>query len=129
MRLVILFYFASLHNRTELKTQIHSITYVDDRGVFHFKKDPASLTVEQIREFTQIRESKAYKGQPHMPGFFYMTRTSGLVTYESRLEMLVLMQLDYNPSTAAVISQIVRIFSVSASSCRTRSLFGLLRQA
>ena len=85
--------------------QTHSITHMDGRGVFHFKKNPASLTIEQIREFTQIREIKAYKGQPHMPGFFYMTRTGGLVAYESRLEMFALMQIDFNPSTIAVISQ------------------------
>ena len=85
--------------------EVCSLTYMDSRGIFHLKKDLASLTTVQVREFSQIREIKAYKGQAHMPGFFYITRTKSLVAYESRLEMLILMQIDFNPSTVAVVSQ------------------------
>ena len=85
--------------------QTYSLTYVDRRGALHPKRHLDSLTMTQVRGFSQIREIRAYKGQKHMPGHFYMTRTDSLIAYESRLEMFVLMQLDFNPATVSVVSQ------------------------
>ena len=85
--------------------QGYSLTYLDRRNVLHLKRQFDSLTMTQVREFSQIREIKAYKGQKRMPGHFYMTKTDSLVAYESRLEMFVLRQLDFNPTTVSVVSQ------------------------
>ena len=78
---------------------------MDRRNVLHLKRHFGSPTMTQVREFFKIRKIKVYKGQKHMPGHLYMTKTDSLIAYESRLEMFVLMQLDFNPATVFVVSQ------------------------
>ena len=67
--------------------QAYHLTYLDRTGLFHLKKDLATVEMWYVEEFSQVREMKAYKNQRHMPGYFYMYKTKQLVAYESRLEM------------------------------------------
>lgn len=81
-----------------------SITYQTLDKSLNIKVDLESA-VPLAAEYKQIREIRAYKGQKHMPGFYYMRQPRKLVAYESRLEMDILLQLDFNPATISVVSQ------------------------
>ncbi len=81
------------------------LTYQNSKGNINHKQKLSDIERDQVRNFRQIRKIEAYKGQKHMPGFYYMRAMRELVAYESRLEMVTLLQLDYNPSTSWVISQ------------------------
>lgn len=52
-----------------------------------------------------IRIAPSFKGQRSLPGYFWMSRLNQMVMYESRLEMVILLQLDSNPSVANVTAQ------------------------
>ena len=56
-------------------------------------------------ELLPVRAPAAYKGQSHLPGLFWMSTLDRLVSYESRLEMMVLKQVDFDPSVSAVLPQ------------------------
>lgn len=56
-------------------------------------------------EIAPVRKPAFYKGQTSLPGYFWMSRMDELVMYESRLEMVVLLQLDFNPLIISVVSQ------------------------
>lgn len=56
-------------------------------------------------ELRPVREPIAYKGQRHLPGLFWMSKLERLVSYESRLEMVILKQLDFDPGLHDVLHQ------------------------
>lgn len=56
-------------------------------------------------EISPVRLPAFYKGQISLPGFFWMSRLNALVMYESRLEMVILLQLDFNHTIAHVVPQ------------------------
>jgi hypothetical protein len=56
-------------------------------------------------ELLPVREPDAYQGQTHIPGFFWMSRLRRLVWYESRLEMVALKMLDFDPLLVDVLPQ------------------------
>jgi len=56
-------------------------------------------------ELHPIRLAASYKGQSNLPGFFWMSRMDCLLMYESKLEMLTLLQLDFNVAVEHVVPQ------------------------
>lgn len=52
-----------------------------------------------------VRDAASYKGQKNYPGYFWMSNLDELVMYESKLEMAVLLQLDFNQTVNAVVPQ------------------------
>lgn len=56
-------------------------------------------------EVTPVRLAATFKGQRSMPGFFWMSRMNSHLMYESKLEMVTLLQLDFNLSVAHVVPQ------------------------
>lgn len=56
-------------------------------------------------ELLPIREPIAYRGQRHLPGLFWMSKLGRSVYYESRLEMVILKQLDFDPGLRDVLPQ------------------------
>lgn len=56
-------------------------------------------------DLAPVRSPIAYKGQRHLPGYLWMSTLGRLVFYESRLEMVVLMQLDFELPLQAVVEQ------------------------
>lgn len=56
-----------------------------------------------------VRRALAYQGQWCKPGYYAMARTGQMVSYESRLEMSVLLRLDGDRSVAWVLSQPFRL--------------------
>jgi hypothetical protein len=64
--------------------------------------------IARFRDFTKIipiRKFVSYKGQRHLPGYYWFSQTEQLIGYESRLEMLILMDLDFKARVIDVISQ------------------------
>lgn len=57
------------------------------------------------RDIQSVRLPVSYKGQKHLPGYFWMSCMDALVAYESRLEMTILLQLDFNNAIRYVVSQ------------------------
>lgn len=71
-------------------------------------REPALLARFAMAEpelMTPIRIPGAHKNQTHIPGHYYMARIKKLVWYESRLEMVVLKQLDFDPTLFGVLPQ------------------------
>lgn len=56
-------------------------------------------------EISPVRLPAFYKGQVSLPGFFWMSCLNVLVMYESRLEMVILLQLDFNHTVMQVVPQ------------------------
>lgn len=56
-------------------------------------------------ELQPVREPRAYKGQRNVPGYFWMSKLNRLVWYESRLEMVILKQIDFDPLLIDVLPQ------------------------
>lgn len=56
-------------------------------------------------DIVPARSPVAYKNQRHLPGHFYMSRMHTHAAYESRLEMTILLQLDFNQAVRFVIAQ------------------------
>ena len=81
------------------------IAYKDGQGTLHEKNELSRVYKLPTWDIVQVREFTSYSGQKHMPGLFWMSRMGQLVGYESRLEMFVLMQLDFNPAVTKVVSQ------------------------
>jgi len=57
------------------------------------------------REIQSVRLPVSYKNQKHLPGYFWMSCMNELVAYESRLEMMHLLHLDFNKAVRYVVSQ------------------------
>jgi len=64
-----------------------------------------SLRHHQPDELRPVREPSAYKGQSHRPGLFWISKLGRLVSYESRLEMIILKQLDFDRDLCEVLPQ------------------------
>ncbi|MBX3141752.1 MAG: TnsA-like heteromeric transposase endonuclease subunit, partial [Trueperaceae bacterium] len=55
--------------------------------------------------YHSIRKIPAYKGQGHLPGFYWFSGINQLVPYESRLEMFTLMGFDFDGGVIGVLAQ------------------------
>lgn len=55
--------------------------------------------------YHSIRKIPAYKGQGHLPGFYWFSAINQLVPYESRLEMFTLMGFDFDGGVIGVLAQ------------------------
>jgi hypothetical protein len=56
-------------------------------------------------ELAPVRIPPAYKGSRHLPGLFWMSQLGRLVSYESRLEMVILKRLDFERDLENVLPQ------------------------
>lgn len=78
-----------------------------------------SFALFQPDELRPVRKPVSYKGQSHLPGYFWMSTLNRLVSYESRLEMVILKQLDFDPTVSEVLPQpCVLHFSVDRKAYR-----------
>lgn len=82
------------------------ITYKADSGRIFAQHQPRQFIERALDGNIQaVRLPTAYKGQRHLPGYLWMSRMKSLVAYESRLEMTILLQMDFNKAVASVVSQ------------------------
>jgi hypothetical protein len=82
------------------------ITYKTGTGKLLTQHKPRQFVARALEDDIQaVRLPTAYKGQRHLPGYQWMSRMNALVAYESRLEMTILLQLDFNKAVAHVTSQ------------------------
>jgi hypothetical protein len=82
------------------------VTYKTNLGKVLHKHKPQQFAARALtRDIQSIRLPNSYKNQKHLPGYFWMSRMKDLVAYESRLEMIILLQLDFNKSVRHVVSQ------------------------
>ncbi len=62
-----------------------------------------------FHEYLPVRKPAVYKKQRHLPGYYFFSTTGRHVLYESRLEMSVLMTLDFDPQVVGVSAQPFRL--------------------
>ncbi|HRN18349.1 MAG TPA: TnsA-like heteromeric transposase endonuclease subunit [Trueperaceae bacterium] len=82
-----------------------TVTFLDDQLRQH---DEVSIDEAACHDFVgyhSIRTIPAYKGQRHLPGFYWFSSINQLVPYESRLEMFTLMNFDFDGNVIDVLSQ------------------------
>lgn len=82
-----------------------TVTFCSTPGVLVQEQPLASLNQYQPGELFPVRKPNAYKGQSHLPGLFWMSKLARLVSYESRLEMVVLKKLDFDSDLCEVLPQ------------------------
>ncbi len=58
-----------------------------------------------FHEYLPVRKPSAYRKQRHLPGYYFFSTTSKHVLYESRLEMSVLMTMDFDPTVIGIAAQ------------------------
>jgi hypothetical protein len=86
--------------------EILGVTYNTAKGKTFLRHKPQVFAAyASVNDIQAVRLPVSYKNQRHLPGYFWMSRTGSLVAYESRLEMAVLLQLDFNPTVTRVVSQ------------------------
>lgn len=82
------------------------VTYMTGSGTVMHRREPVHfMRRARAGDIQAIRIPASYKGQQHLPGYFWMSCMNALVSYESRLEMTVLMQLDFNKAVHSVVAQ------------------------
>lgn len=63
-----------------------------------------------FHDYLPVRKPAAYKKQRHLPGYYFFSTTGRHIPYESRLEMSVLMAMDFEPHVVAVSAQPFKLF-------------------
>src|SRR5690348_3587812 len=82
------------------------ITYKTKTGKIFHKHKPQQFAARALtHDIQSVSLPVSYKSQKHLPGYFWMSRMIALVAYESRLEMTILLQLDFNRAIRYVVSQ------------------------
>lgn len=72
-------------------------------------------------ELQPVRKPKSHKNHRHIPGEFWLSKLKRSVTYESRLEMVILKQLDFDPLLVGVLPQPF-VLSFAADGTRYRHI-------
>lgn len=80
-------------------------TFVDSNGARHDVVDVDAMHVVDFIGFSSVRTIPSYKGQVGLPGLYWFASLDRLIPYESRLEMLNLMHLDYVAECIDVLPQ------------------------
>ncbi|GHF89603.1 TnsA-like heteromeric transposase endonuclease subunit [Deinococcus ficus] len=81
------------------------MTFRDGRGKLHVNSPLLSAFEESFTAYRPVRKPPGYRGMGHMPGLYWHSRMKTHVSYESRLELAVLLQLDFEPSVLHVLPQ------------------------
>jgi hypothetical protein len=85
---------------------ILEITYKIGTGKLLSRHKPCQFIERALADDIQaVRLPAFYKGQRHLPGYLWVSRMNALVAYESRLEMTILLQLDFDKAVANIVSQ------------------------
>lgn len=82
-----------------------AVTFRDGRGKLHVKYPLLSAFEENFTAYRPVRKPPGYRGMGHMPGLYWHSRMKTHVSYESRLELAILLQLDFEPSVLHVLPQ------------------------
>ncbi|MFP5317956.1 MAG: TnsA-like heteromeric transposase endonuclease subunit [Acidimicrobiia bacterium] len=91
-----------------LDTRLINLCYRDHEGTArHCSLDQAGQFA--FEECRPVRQFPAHRKQRHMPGFYWFATTRKHIPYESRLEMTVLMGLDFDHEVLAVSAQPFRL--------------------
>lgn len=86
--------------------EIIGITYKTAAGQVFHRHQPSQFIVRALSDDIQaVRLPNSYQDQKSRPGYFWMSRMQSMIAYESRLEMTILMQLDFNKAVSHVVSQ------------------------
>lgn len=82
-----------------------SVSFLDNRLVLHETVPINDAAGRDFIGYHSIRKIPAYKGQGHLPGFYWFSGLNQLVPYESRLEMFTLMGFDFDGGVIGVLAQ------------------------
>lgn len=94
-------------------------TYVDANGVMCEGVRIESLRGLDFIGFRSVRNIPTYRGQRSLPGLYWFAALNRHVAYESRLEMIALMLLDFEGDCVDVLPQPLA-FHYSAQGKKTR---------
>jgi hypothetical protein len=65
----------------------------------------AELTATVVLSAVPWRSVRSYRGQRHMPGWYWSATTGGHLVYESRLELARLLLADFDPEVVGIAAQ------------------------
>ncbi len=82
----------------------YEIFFIDAERNEHRCKLPEAAGLP-FHEYLPVRKPAVYKKQRHLPGYYFFSTTGRHVLYESRLEMSVLMHLDFEPHVVGILAQ------------------------
>lgn len=82
-----------------------ALTFVDAQGISHEGVSINDAMGHDFVGYRSVRQIPAYRGQGHLPGFYWFSTINQLVPYESRLEMFTLMALDFEGEVIGVLGQ------------------------
>lgn len=86
--------------------ELLGVTYRNETGVLFSRQPLAIFAIRaNLQQISPVRMPASYKGQHHLPGYLWMSKTNSLIAYESRLEMVVLLHLDSQKDVLGVIPQ------------------------
>lgn len=90
-----------------MEASAFAISYLSSDGAHHCPlNEVGQLSVEDC---LPVRRFPAHRKQRHMPGFYWFATSGRHVPYESRLEMAVLIGLDFDQDVGAVSAQPFRL--------------------
>lgn len=82
-----------------------SCVVVDANGTRREGIDVDAMHGVDFVGYESVRSIPSYKGQRSLPGRYWFSMIDQLIPYESRLEMMILMQLDYEAECIDVLPQ------------------------
>lgn len=88
--------------------RLANVCHVDREGITQRCPLDQARDVD-FEESLPVRRFPAHQWQRHVPGFYWFATTGRHVPYESRLEMSVLVSLDFDPEVVAVAAQPFRL--------------------
>ncbi|MFB4309052.1 TnsA-like heteromeric transposase endonuclease subunit [Actinomadura sp. GTD37] len=89
------------------------LAYIRPDGV-EVRQDLAASWAVPLEAGRPVRQLRPYKGQRHLPGYWWSVTDGQLVGFESWLERDHLMLLDFDPAVARIASQPFWLFWVTA---------------
>lgn len=82
-----------------------SCDFVDASGAPRDGISPDAMHGVEFVGYESVRSIPSYKGQRSLPGSYWFSTLDRLIDYESRLEMMILMQFDYEAECIDVLPQ------------------------
>jgi hypothetical protein len=75
--------------------------------------------IEALSKSVPVREFRWYKGKKHYSGWYWSSKTGGMVAYESRLELARILLADFDPKVCGITSQPFQMAEQTGSKSRT----------
>lgn len=81
------------------------VTLLDHEGQWHQRIPLSDAAGHTFIDYSSVRRVASYRGQGHLPGYYWCCSSGEQVVYESRLEMFALMDIDFQGRAENILSQ------------------------